>query len=153
MVLIWADKDHWLMLFQVFVELHMCIAAQGVFHHPCQALPRGRGKCNTDNLLQFVDRARSPAAHGNNAPVRSRIDGFFNAVFRLHQQVSHGTPADVVFGVGVGVNTLQVFQVRFNQHQATTGSGIVGIHHQAITEGCFNGRIRTDHLGSQGIDV
>ena len=86
-------------------------------------------------------------------PSGPRINRFFDAFFRLHQQLSHGAPADVVFGMGVGVNALQVLQVRFDQHQAAAGSGIVGIHHQAITERCFNGCIRTDHLGPQGLDV
>ena len=128
------------------------LAAQRIFHHPVEALPGGRRQGHSDDLLQLVNGPRRAGTHADDAPVRAGVDRLLDRVFRLLQQMGHRASADIVLGMSVGVDALQVLYVLLDQVQTPAGGCVIGIHHQSFAEGRRDGGVGADDLAAQKVE-
>jgi hypothetical protein len=152
-VFIGADENHRLVPAQVFGKVLVRLVPECVFQHAGQVLPgRGRQR-HADNLLQLVDGAGRPAAHANDPAIGTRIDGILNGLLGLLQEMRHRAAADVVFGMGIGVDPLLVLDVFLHETQTTAGGGVVRIYHQARAEWRIHGRIGSDDFCSERREI
>ena len=153
MMFVGSDKHHRLMTPQIFGKAGVGLRAQHVLQHGGEVSSCRRRQGHANNLLQLVDRAGGAAADRNDPAIGACVDRLFDRTFRLLQQMGHGTAADVILGMGIGIDTLEVLQVLLNQVQAAAGCRVVGINHQAFPEWCCHRCIRTDNLASEEIKV
>ncbi len=115
MVFVRTDEDDRPLFAQQFGE-------RFVVEYLLDVLPCRRGQRDTDNLLQFIDRTGGPATHRNDPAVATGIDRILDGLFRLFQQVGHGASADIVLGMGIGVDALLVL----NELAETSAEGESG---------------------------
>ncbi len=73
------------------------------------------GNDDAEDLLQLVDRAGRARAAGDDAALRAGVDRRLDRALGLVQQPAHAAAGQVVFGVRVGVDALQVLQVALDE--------------------------------------
>ena len=69
------------------------------------------------------------------------------------QKLAHAASGDVVFRMRIRVYPLETLQVTFDETQATTGGGVIAIHHQAFAEWRVERGIDADDLLAQELPL
>ncbi len=115
-------------------------------------LAGGRRQRDAQDLLQLVDRAGRTRAARDDAAARSGVDGVLDGPLRLVQQPAHAAPGQVVLGVRVGVDALQVLQVALDEVQAAAGRRVVAIHHQPAAERGLERGVDADDLRAEEVE-
>ena len=80
-------------------------------------LARRRRQRDAQDLLQLVDRAGRAGAAGDDATLRPGVHRALDRALRLVQQPAHAAAGQVVLGVRVGVDALQVLQVALDERR------------------------------------
>ena len=112
-------------------------------------LARRRRQRDAEDLLQLVDRPGGARAAGDEPPARSGIDRPLDHALGVVQQPAHAAARQVVLGVGVGVDALQVLQVLLDEGQAAPRGRVVAVHHEPPAERGVEGRVDADDLAAQ----
>ncbi len=115
-------------------------------------LARGGRQGDAQDLLQLVDRARCTRAARHDPTLRPRVDRALDGALRFVQQPAHAAAGEVVFGVGIGVDALQLLQVLLDEEQAATRRRVVAVHHQAAAERRVEGGVDADDLRAQEVE-